>query len=183
MTKHAELRLILRRAFSDIIHTTNTIDETDFNNIPESGKWSVGEIIGHLVLSTKTITKALTTPKPILESSFGKITRKEWSKDELTTNYNNALSKGLKAPKTFTFIGAKEKGKEKILSLFNRELDHLLDAMDKWNEHELTEYALPHPALGKMSLKEMILFTEFHTKHHHVQILNLLNHSQEITKN
>lgn len=173
MTKHAELRLLLRRAFSDINHTTNTISDNDFNSNRITEKWSIAEIIGHLIPSTKAITKGLSTPKTILESTFGKMERGEWTADQLTDAYQNALRNGLQAPSAFTYINANTKEKEKMLSDFTKELDHLLDALDLWNEYELTEYALPHPAISKMSLKEMILFTEYHTRHHHKQIMSL----------
>lgn len=173
MTKHAELRLLLRRAFSDIIHTTNTISEHDFISNQLADKWSIAEIIGHLILSTKAVTKGLSTPKPMLASAFGKMTREEWTNNELTDAYHNALSNGLQAPSAFIYKNANTKGKEQMLSAFNRELDLLLDALDRWNEYELSEYVLPHPAIGNMSLREMILFTEFHTRHHHKQIITL----------
>jgi len=181
MTKHAELRLLLQGAFGGIIHTTNTNSDNDFNSNKITEKCSIAEIIGHLILSTKAITKGLSTPKTILESTFGKMERGEWTADQLTDVYQNTLGNGLKAPSAFTYINANTKGKEKMLSDFAKELDHLLDALDLWNEYELTEYHLPHPAIAKMSLKEMILFTEYHTRHHHKQIITLSQTLQKVS--
>ena len=42
----------------------------------------------------------------------------------------------------------------------------LLKKVENWKESDLDKYVLPHPLLGKISLREMLYFTDFHILHH-----------------
>ena len=42
----------------------------------------------------------------------------------------------------------------------------LITSLNKHTEQELDRFKLPHPILGKVSLRELALFTSFHTIHH-----------------
>ena len=53
---------------------------------------------------------------------------------------------------------------------FSKELEKLNEQIDEWKEDDLKSYQLPHPVLGKLSIKEMIFFTIIHTDHHRMQI-------------
>jgi len=37
---------------------------------------------------------------------------------------------------------------------------------EKWSEKDLDKYVIPHPYLGKFSVRQMMYFTTFHTLHH-----------------
>ncbi|NBX80802.1 MAG: DinB family protein, partial [Flavobacteriales bacterium] len=37
---------------------------------------------------------------------------------------------------------------------------------DNFTEDDLDKYVLPHPLLGKLTLREMLCFTIYHVKHH-----------------
>ena len=37
---------------------------------------------------------------------------------------------------------------------------------DKFSEDEIDTYILPHPLLGKLTIREMIYFTIYHVEHH-----------------
>jgi hypothetical protein len=38
--------------------------------------------------------------------------------------------------------------------------------MERWSEAELDAYRLPHPLLGRLSVREMMFFTLLHNRHH-----------------
>jgi DNA-directed RNA polymerase subunit L len=42
----------------------------------------------------------------------------------------------------------------------------LLSALEKWQEVEFDRYQLPHPILGKLTMREMLFFTIYHTLRH-----------------
>jgi hypothetical protein len=42
----------------------------------------------------------------------------------------------------------------------------LCAAADRWSEDELDQRALPHPYLGALTVREMLLFCVFHERHH-----------------
>lgn len=38
--------------------------------------------------------------------------------------------------------------------------------MAPWSETQLDSYLLPHPVLGRVTVREMLMFTLFHFDHH-----------------
>lgn len=42
----------------------------------------------------------------------------------------------------------------------------LVEALRKWNEKSLDKLRLPHPLLGKLTVREMTFFTLYHDRHH-----------------
>ena len=48
---------------------------------------------------------------------------------------------------------------EKLNDSFTHKINNLSDSV-------LDSYRLPHPILGKISLRELAIFTAFHTVHH-----------------
>lgn len=165
-----QIKAALRQSFGEVVYSVNDLTHDQFNVPREEGKWSPAEILGHLILSTKPITKAMRTPKMMLKAAFGKNNREEKTFSELYDKYLAALAGGQKAPPNFTYNGASEKGKEKLLADFTEQLNQLLSQIDKWEEKDLSEYVLPHPAIGKLTIREMLFFTHFHTEHHHKQV-------------
>jgi len=58
-----------------------------------------------------------------------------------------------------------EKGQKLKFNLTN-EMKWLFSKLDKFTENELDRYILPHPLLGKLTLREMLFFTIYHIEHH-----------------
>ncbi|MFN2437645.1 MAG: hypothetical protein ABR503_00495 [Chitinophagaceae bacterium] len=50
----------------------------------------------------------------------------------------------------------------------------LCKILNKYSEEEIDRFVLPHPLLGKLTLREMMYFTIYHVEHHHkITIRNL----------
>ncbi|QLH34686.1 MAG: DinB family protein [Cyclobacteriaceae bacterium] len=47
-----------------------------------------------------------------------------------------------------------------------KEVNRLAAKLNRFSEAELDLYILPHPLLGKLTLREMIYFTCYHVQHH-----------------
>jgi uncharacterized damage-inducible protein DinB len=165
----SSMKAALRQSFGDVIYACDKLKEEQFYAPWAEGKWTPGDIIGHLILSTKTVNNAFKTPKIILKTTFGKVKRSPYSYDEIKSSYHAVLL-GFQAPSNFVYNGVKEKGKSGMIQSFNIELENMNRHIDKWKEEDLLAYQLPHPVLGKLSLKEMIFFTIIHTDHHRKQI-------------
>ena len=179
MTQLTALKFTLRKTFSNLVHTANPINSDVFTHTYSKDKWSIAQIIGHLILSTKPITTALGTPKPMLKTAFGTLERKEWTEEQLKEKYTNALIQGASAPTKFVYKD-KPTDKEILLSEFTKELSLLIEQIDNWNQTDLSKYVLPHPILGNISIHEMLYFTNYHTIHHHQQIIEIVNqHSRK----
>jgi hypothetical protein len=160
----------LRQAYGDVIYTLNEIPESAFYTRNQADKWSPGEIVGHLLLSTRPINKGLSIPLEKLKSIFGTIERPEMDINYLKEKYTDRLQAGLKAPNTFVWNVDRSQDKSIMSQLFIKELNQLIQHIDQWSMDDLSLYQMPHPAIGNLNMNEMIYFTEIHTRHHHEQI-------------
>lgn len=167
----AVIKAALRKSFGQVIYAIQELDTMTFYSPSADGKWSTAQILGHLILSTRPINRALSTAKDQLKSSFGTSLRAPYKYDEIKLRYDVKLKSGtVQAPRPFVYQDIEKKTQEELLALFLSELNELCDHIDEWDERDLTTYQLPHPALGLLTLKEMIFFTDIHTDHHYVQI-------------
>ena len=130
-------------------------------------KWSTNGNIEHLVLSIKPLTRAHKIPKFILGYKFGKMNRDTRSYNQISNKYENAMSKGL-APSPNPFAPKEKKviTKNELLKNYKKETLRLIKSLNSWSEKQMDIYILPHPAIGKLSIREMLYFTHFHTIHH-----------------
>ena len=176
MENKQAIRSALRSSFGDIIYTFSEMNDDLFFTPrgDNQDKWSPAEILGHLILSAKPVSKAMSLPKLGLRASFGINKREKTNFDETIKHYHQVLKEGLQAPSSFNYNNVKEKGRQALLDTWSNELNKLLVHVDKWSEEDLDKYQLPHPVLGKLSIREILLFTDFHNKHHHEQIREVL---------
>jgi hypothetical protein len=136
-------------------------------------KWNALQQAEHLIKSVGPVNMALSLPLFILRLLFGKANRKSRSYDELVAKYQSKLQAGGRAPGRFV-PGGTEKNTEvlegKLLGLVNS-LQHKINTL---TEDQLDQFILPHPLLGKLTLREMIYFTIYHVQHHHRLVQNQL---------
>jgi len=133
-----------------------------------SGKWTTGQHALHLLQSIVPLNKALSLPKFILKYKFGKSNRETRNYETVIANYNNKL----KAAKGLTFGPSKNMKVPKVkdkkylinrLKIQNKKLQHKLL---KWSDNDLDNFILPHPLMGKMTIREIIMWTSFHVEQH-----------------
>ncbi|HFA51702.1 MAG TPA: DinB family protein [Bacteroidetes bacterium] len=131
------------------------------------GKWSAGQHADHLIKSTQPLRKALAMPKFVLKNMFGKNNRDERTYDIVVEKYKKKLAEGGKASGQYIPKKIENTQKEKLLQQLEKELKELIKIINKWEEGKMSIYLLPHPLLGKMTVREMLLFTVYHTEHHY----------------
>jgi hypothetical protein len=54
--------------------------------------------------------------------------------------------------------------------LLKAENQKMVDFINKWKAADMEIYLLPHPLLGKLTIREMLLFTIYHIEHHFVNL-------------
>jgi hypothetical protein len=90
--------------------------------------------------------------------------------EELFNKYHEKLALGGTASSPFVPPIIPFDQRELKLRQFKKELKKLVYHLNALRDKQLDTLVLPHPLLGKISLREMMFFTVFHTEHH----LNLL---------
>jgi hypothetical protein len=134
------------------------------------GKWSVGQNIDHLIRSLSPVNLALLLPYWVLRMMFGKLNRTPRNYQELVDRYHQKLAAGGRASGQFIPPVIAWDQKERKVADFNLQKERMIKRMESWSEDELDHYLLPHPLLGKLTLREMLFFSAYHIQHH-LQIL------------
>ena len=141
------------------------LNKEQFELAPE-GKWSAGQNLDHLIRSIKPLQLAYGLPKFALLVLFGKTNRPSRTYDELVIKYKTKLAAGGRASGPFIppFIGFEKKNE--LIKKYAAHKQRLIAKIEKQTERELDTYILPHPLLGKVTLREMLYFTIHHNEHH-----------------
>lgn len=140
-----------------------------WNYHPE-GKWTTGQHIVHLTQSSKALNKGLRIPKLMLQYKFGKANRVPRSYDEVISRYQEKLSMlegDVVSPLSKNMPLTPPDSKAQIIDDLNVEKEKLISILNKLSDKKLDKYLLPHPLMGRMILREIMMWTAYHTEHHH----------------
>ena len=147
----------------------DSLDKEGFEAKPNE-KWSAGQNLDHLIRSIKPLQLAYSLPKFILKFMFGKTNRPSRSYEELVLKYKTKLAAGGRAGGVFIPTIISFDKKNELLKKYDSHKNKLIKKIQKQFEKDLDYYILPHPLLGKLTMREMLFFTIHHNEHH----LNLL---------
>lgn len=147
------------------------------NNQPENvlekgpeGKWTTGQHIVHLVDSIQKVNQALSLPSFLLKYKFGKSNREVRPYQEIVKRYQDKLKTNQEKAKAYN-QKVKTPSKEKfkyLLDILQIENKKLQKKTLRWKDKNLDNLILPHPLMGKMPVREIIMWTAYHTEHHYL---------------
>lgn len=157
----------IESSFLGLQKYNNEITAEKWISGPE-GKWTVGQHYLHLLKSAQMLNKALSYPKFVLRYKFGKANRPCRTYDDVAKRYIEKLNKNKERARTFN-QDLKEvpvKSRKAILEDLEIEYRKLEYTVKKLSEKSLDKLILPHPLMGKMILREIIMWSAYHTDHH-----------------
>lgn len=137
-----------------------------------TARWSPADQIRHLTRATYPLARAFFIPRFLLLLRFGVSFRHAQSYAELVRRYEKLLEG---KPQAGRFAPAPdaahdEARRAEIMARFRDAVSRLGAGAATWPERALDRYRLPHPLLGRLTAREMLWFTVFHTAHHGGQI-------------
>lgn len=165
--KKEDIVHLLEEKHQQLFNWLNDQPKNTFENGPE-GKWTTGQHIEHLVDSIKKLNNALSFPSFILKNKFGTSNREVRSYQEVVKRYQDKLLANQEKAKQFN-INVKtpsEKTYNQLLSTLEIQNKKLQYKTQKLKDTKLDKLILPHPLMGKMPLREIIMWTAYHTEHH-----------------
>ncbi len=142
-----------------------SLNEKDFM-FSNNEKWTAGQQLDHIFRSVSPLVQAFMLPKFVPRLLFGKANRPSKSYDELVNKYKEKLSKGGVATGQFVPPAISYDKKEKLCKQVNSKVEKLCKQVNLFSEQQLDEYILPHPLLGKLTVREMLYFTMHHVNQH-----------------
>jgi hypothetical protein len=130
-------------------------------------KWTAGQQLQHIILCVKPLVKIFGMDKFSIEQTFGIAYKPSRTYEELRNDYHEKLKEGGKAPDRFVpehaSPGQQKTQGETLTSL----VKSLCERIDGFTEQELDRMCIPHPLLGKLTMREMLYNAIDHVQHHH----------------
>lgn len=163
--KREEIIDHLQKNYHAVYSFIRPLSENTIKQKPNDGAWSIAENLQHLILSSTPVATSLAIPSMVLWVFGLPKPRQSRNYTQLVADYQEALAKGFEAPKEYVpYVG---KNKDGLLETWKRMETKLIRRLDRfWKEEELDKYMVPHPSLGKITMRELLFFTIYHSEHH-----------------
>jgi hypothetical protein len=151
-----------QNAFTDYL---NSLSEEELHRSIGS-KWNALEHAEHIYNSLRLLPPLYATPAFLLRWKFGKANRPSHSYDEVKKRYLEKLASKDVRNNPFAAKKGKLLRKSEVLLRIDRCIHKLKKQLLKMSSKKLDLCILPHPLLGKITLREMLLFSAYHIEHH-----------------
>lgn len=159
---------LLEEKHKSLFNWLENHDNENWQKGPED-KWTTGQHALHLLQSIKMLNKGLGMPKFLLKYKFGKANRDVRDYNTVINRYQERLknvdtnavfspSRNMKIPEL--------NEKPSIINKLKNENKRLQSKLNKISDKHLDTVILPHPLMGKMPLREIIMWTAHHVEHH-----------------
>ena len=90
------------------------------------------------------------------------------SYDQLVLDYEAMLVKrNGKSTATYEPVHLRDASVAELSTSWKILLQKAIDRLEYWSEERLEINGLPHPAIGVLTMREMLFFTILHTRRHH----------------
>lgn len=132
----------------------------------EPDKWNAVQHMLHIHLGVKAMANYLAMPKELIAERFGRMERMSMDMDALTAKYYDRLAQGVTPPDRFMPPVLSVEEVPGLIAEGRALLKRLMSALEGWGEAELDGYMCPHPAMGPLTAREMVMFTVLHARHH-----------------
>lgn len=170
-----ELISLLETKHEAFIQLMEGLSTADFEK-QVAGKWTPGQQLEHILRSVSPVSLAFSLPGFLLHIFFGKANRPSRSYEELVAKYHAALQKGGKASGRFAVKNLVPiQNRNSLLTALKRTVLQLSRLSATKSEAALDAYILPHPLLGKLTLREMLYFTAYHVQHHQCSVQEIVS--------
>lgn len=142
-----------------------SLNEDDFMYSLNNEKWTAGQEMQHIISSVNKLSNALLIHKFILKMKFGVANRPSRTYDAQIDKYTKGLEK--LAGKYRVELDAVPYAKRgSLIEKLEKSVALLCHRVKKYSEENLDYYILPHPLMGKMTIRELLYFTTHHVLHH-----------------
>jgi hypothetical protein len=132
--------------------------------------WSPADNVRHLTSSMRAVTRGMRMPRLFLLLAFGRSTSPSRPYATVRDVYRARLAQGASAgrfaPRPRDATVDPEAERARIMSQHAMAVNALYDVVAQWPEAALDMRRLPHPLLGPLTVREMLLFTVYHNRHH-----------------
>ena len=165
---------LLDEKHQTLIQWLESQDDEKWEQGPD-GKWTTGQVTLHLLQAIKPLNTALSLPIFILRNRFGTANRGVRDYETVIKRYQERLKN---APQGATFGPSRNmkipslRDKKYLLNRLQVESKKLQYKTRKMSDKNLDTLILPHPLMGKMIVREILMWTPYHVEHHTKQLFD-----------
>ena len=163
--KIQELKNELQEVHSKFASYVLALTDPEFCSTPQPEKWSAGQQLQHIVLSVGTLNRAIGNPDFMRSIEEMEPQRPPMGFEELSAVYKRVIKKGTQAPARFVPAAIPTDQKAQVAEALRKAVGELCNLLDEYGDR-LDAFTLPHPFIGRLSLREMVYFTICHAEHH-----------------
>ena len=158
---HAESDSYWRMAYHD--------DAAFFRRIaPEV--WAPVDQVRHLTKSCRAIAQGFEIPRPLLALRFGVPLRRSRDYRTFLAAYEERLRRGVRqnpfAPRVLEPHEQTPEGRSRVMREHAESINRLCRALERYPEWSLDRLRARHPALGRITMRELAMFALLHNVHH-----------------
>lgn len=168
---HPELIHALAAAERDVGEFFGALGADEFTLRPAAA-WTPAEHLEHVSIVVSAVARGFAMAPWLLRLRFGRPRRASRSYEALRDDYLALLAQGAGATGRFVpgRAGSMDDdpivSRTRLLSRWYQANEKLRTALEAWTERKLDRVQLPHPLLGRITAREMVLFTIYHNHHH-----------------
>lgn len=159
----------LRRLCSNSELYWNAMPDEEFV-APLGSAWSPADNVRHLTRSVRAVAQGMRMPKVMLRLLFRGPRGVSRRYDAVVAAYHKALRAGGQAgrfaPSAQVVPGDPAAYRREVLARHREAVDELAARTMQWTREQVDGILLPHPLLGRLTVREMLLFTLYHNLHH-----------------
>ncbi|MBC7841117.1 MAG: DinB family protein [Gemmatimonadaceae bacterium] len=159
-----------RRIHAESVRYWSAYPLEAFFRRPGPDVWAPADQLRHLTKAIRAVNQGLVLPRLALLLLFGWSRRPSRSFDVLEADYKASLAGGGRAgrfaPAVLEAAEHTSGGRTRIMARHATAIETFARALDRWSDRALDRYRLPHPLLGKLTVREMAYFTLLHNVHH-----------------
>ena len=137
---------------------------------PQGTAWSPGDHVRHLTKSMRALNRGLKLPVVVLWWKFGRAREPSRSYDAIVQAYRTRLETfdGRSNPFAPAAMAGRdpEEWRAEVMRFHEVAVRELVGHTRRYDEAALDKYRVPHPLLGKLTLREMFFFMLYHNLHH-----------------
>jgi len=169
-----EIADLLEEKYHTFLNWLEVQDDEKWTQGPE-GKWTSGQQALHLLQSIKPLNDVLSLPRFWYKYAYGLNNRELRDYDTIVQRYLQRLEDYKKNPRKASKILRIPKLKDKryILNRLQVESKKLQYKTRRISDKNLDTLVLPHPIMGKMPVRELLMWTAYHAEHHTKQLQEL----------
>jgi hypothetical protein len=169
-TAPAALAAEAHRIHGESVRYWTAFDPEAFFRRPAPEVWAPADQVRHLTKAIRAVTRGLRIPRLFLLVRFGWHRGASRTLAQIRSDYERALGTGVRArefaPRALATTEMDAAGRARVMAHHATAVTEFAGALARWPARALDRYQLPHPLLGKLSVREMVLFTLLHNVHH-----------------